>query len=112
MGASTPCPYAFSLTTSPFVTPNFRALAGLTRAALSQVNLVMGFGTSCNQPLLAKLPSPTEGSGRNTISIPPPIPFAAAGADDAPGVTGLGTKAEFAITPSFSEDSQNPSKSS
>ena len=39
-------------------------MTGLTIAALSQVSLVSGFGSSCSQPLLAKLPSHTVGSGR------------------------------------------------
>ena len=45
-------------------------MAGLTSAALSHVSLVCGFGSSCSQPLLAKRPSNTVGSARNTISRP------------------------------------------
>ena len=42
-----------------------RAL-GLIHAAVSQVSFVSGLGASCSQPLLAKRPSQTVGSGRNT----------------------------------------------
>src|SRR5260370_7467218 len=45
------------------------AVLGLTSAALSQVSLVTGFGNSCSQPLLAKRPSYTHGSGRKINSI-------------------------------------------
>src|SRR5580704_3315381 len=44
------------------------AVAALTIAALSQVNLVFGLGVSWSHPLLAKRPSKMEGSGRNEIS--------------------------------------------
>src|SRR5260370_40572124 len=45
------------------------AVLGLTNAALSQVSLVTGFGNSCSQPLLAKRPSYTQGSGRKMNSM-------------------------------------------
>src|SRR5213592_857959 len=48
------------------------AVCGLRRAALSPVSWLRGRGSSCSQPLLAKRPSRTEGSGRNTISRPCP----------------------------------------
>ncbi len=38
------------------------AVAGLMSTALSHVSLVIGFGSSCSQPLLAKRPSSTAGS--------------------------------------------------
>ncbi len=41
------------------------AVAGLTSTALSQVSRVIGLGSSCSQPLLAKRPSRTDGSWRN-----------------------------------------------
>ena len=44
------------------------AVAGLTRAALSQVSRVSGRGSSCSQPLLAWRPSWIAGSGRKMIS--------------------------------------------
>ena len=50
--------------------PSSAAVFGLTSAALSQVSLVSGFGSSCSQPLLAKRPSQTVGSGRNATSSP------------------------------------------
>ena len=46
------------------------AVAGLTSTALSQVSLVIGFGSSCSQPLLANRPSRTAGSLRKAISRP------------------------------------------
>ena len=49
-------------------TPSSSAVAGLMRAALSQVSLVIGLGSSCSQPLLANRPSKSVGSGRKTIS--------------------------------------------
>ena len=39
-------------------------------AALSQVSLVRGLGSSWSQPLLANRPSQIVGSGRKTISSP------------------------------------------
>ena len=39
-------------------------------AALSQVSLVSGLGSSWSQPLLANRPSQIVGSGRKTISRP------------------------------------------
>ena len=39
------------------LTPSFSAVAGLIRAALSQVSRVIGSGNSCSQPLLANRPS-------------------------------------------------------
>src|SRR5208282_5335206 len=110
MGASTDCPCAVNFTTSPFATPSLWAEAGLTSAALSQVSLVRGLGTSCNQPLLAKLPSPMEGSGRRTISIPPAFALAAP-LSEVLDLTVFGGRAVFATTPSFSEVCQNWSKS-
>ena len=46
------------------------AVRGLISAALSHVSLLSGRGSSCSQPLLAKRPSRTDASGRNTISKP------------------------------------------
>ena len=42
--------------------------AGLTMAALSQVSLVRGLGSSWSQPLLANRPSQIVGSGQKVIS--------------------------------------------
>src|SRR5688572_6696847 len=50
--------------------PKNSAVFGLMYATLSQVTFESGFGSSCNQPLLANRPSSTCGSGRNTISMP------------------------------------------
>ena len=50
--------------------PSRSAGAGLTSAALSQVSLVSGLGSSWSQPLLAKRPSQIVGSGRKTSSRP------------------------------------------
>src|SRR6476619_3118326 len=46
------------------------ASAGCIQAELSQVILVSGLGSSCSQPLFAKRPSQTFGSGRKMISRP------------------------------------------
>ena len=48
--------------------PELLAVSGETRAALSQVSLVSGLGSSWSQPLLANRPSQIVGSGRKTIS--------------------------------------------
>ncbi len=76
MGSLTVWSPAATFTTSPLEIPNSRAVVGLTRAALSHVNLVNGLGSSCSQPLFAKLPSWMDGSGRKTTVNP-----AAAGAE-------------------------------
>ncbi len=55
---------------SVFTPPRASAVLGLTRATLSHVTLVSGFGSSCSQPRFAKRPSNTEGSVRNAISRP------------------------------------------
>ena len=50
--------------------PCASAVFGLMYATLSHVTFDSGFGSSCSQPLLAKRPSRTCGSGRKTISMP------------------------------------------
>ena len=57
--------------TSPRSRPRVSASLGLIQAAVSHVSFVSGFGASCSQPLLAKRPSQTVGSGRKTSSSPP-----------------------------------------
>ena len=52
------------------------------------MTFVSGFGSSCSQPLFAKRPSHTVGSGRKIISSPPCAP-AAAPAASAAGAGGL-----------------------
>src|SRR5579863_7966169 len=47
-----------------------RAVAGLIRAALPQVSLVIGSGASCIQPLLANRPSHVEAPGTKATSTP------------------------------------------
>src|SRR5271167_1326202 len=64
-------------TTSPVTSPRLAAVAGLTRTALSQQRFVIGFGVSCSQALLARLPSYTIGSRRKMTSISPPALLAA-----------------------------------
>ena len=56
----------------PVLTPRRCAVATLRMAALSQVSLVMGLGSSWSQPLLAKRPSYMVGSGRKSASSLPP----------------------------------------
>src|SRR5580700_7360308 len=64
---SPPCAY------SPYSTPKCRAVAGLIKAALSQVRVLLGFGHSCSQPLLANDPSKTVGSGAKANSKDSPV---------------------------------------
>src|SRR6266536_1750859 len=85
-------------------------MAGLMRIALSHVSFVMGFGSSCSQPLLANRPSSTDGSFRKTISIP------ATGADgDAPiasvrTLTLFDANAESDTAPSYARASLQASR--
>src|SRR5689334_5663495 len=91
---------------------NLSAVAGLVMIALSQQILVIGFGSSCSQPLFAKRPSQTEGSGRNDTSTPDAAWFAGgAFTADACSETVLGANAVFGMTPSFSHRRQLRSKS-
>ena len=64
-------PRYFSSIRSPSLRPRSFASCGLTQAVGSHVTFVSGFGSSCSQPLLAKRPSHTVGSGRKMISRPP-----------------------------------------
>ena len=50
-------PSAVSSTSSSCLTPIVLAVFSLITAALSQVSRVIGSGSSCSQPLLAKRPS-------------------------------------------------------
>ena len=75
-------------TTSPVATPSSSAVAGETRATLSQVIRVSGSGSSWSQALLAKRPSRTDGETRKTSSRA--LSPAAAGAD-APGASVVAT---------------------
>src|SRR5205807_2192741 len=50
--------------------PSFSAERMPTYATLSHVTLVIGFGSSCSQPLFAYRPSRIVGSGRKTTSQP------------------------------------------
>src|SRR4051794_6996229 len=56
---------------SPSLRPRSFASCGLIQAVGSHVTFVSGLGNSCSQPLLAKRPSHTVGSGRKMISSPP-----------------------------------------
>src|SRR6202007_747673 len=89
------------------------AVLGLTSAALSQVSLVTGLGNSCSQPLLAKRPSYTQGSGRkmNSMSLAGVV-FEAGKLAALNFKAGfMGPNAEPATTPSFNVFRQNFSKS-
>src|SRR5581483_4778078 len=79
--------------TSSVLTPSVCAVFGLTRTGFAHVILVIGRGSSCSQPLLAKRPSPMVGSGRKTISSPPPCGF---GLGD-PGALGVAFTAGRAV---------------
>ena len=74
-----------------FSTPEPLGRAGLTSAALSQVSLVNGLGSSWSQPLLANRPSQTVGSGRKTSSRPARLSAPACGVSEVLdlGVTAL-----------------------
>src|SRR5581483_3231951 len=61
-------PWKLTSTTSLAANPERSASDGLIRTALSQINLLMGLGHSCNQPLFAKRPSHKFGSGRKQSS--------------------------------------------
>src|SRR6202043_616145 len=81
------------------------AVAGLTSTALSHVSLVIGFGSSCSQPLFAKRPSRIEGSLRKEISKPGGGEVGVvAGVAEATAAdtreTGFGGNAVFGTTPS------------
>src|SRR5215472_14540704 len=111
IGASSSRPSKVSFTTSSRLRPRRCDVAGLTSAALSQVSFVNGLASSCSQPLLAKRPSQTLGSGRKAISSPLTTSDAAAPvANPSLSETGLGGRAEPAITPSFNDVSHHASK--
>ena len=97
--ASTDWPPAEIVTRSPSPTPSSRADFGLINTALSQVNLVMGSGSSCNQPLLAKRPSQRVGDAVNRKVHPSPAPES--GATEPPAIDGeTALVAEPSTTPS------------
>src|SRR5262249_28132187 len=93
--------------------PSFAAVPGLSRAALSQVSFVMGLGSSCNQPLLAKRPSHTVGSGWNSSSRPGAVSAgtAASASQAVCNCTSWGGKAVSAMKPLCSAVRQNDAKS-
>ena len=62
-GARTLAPPAPSSTSSPFVTPKRRAVAGASNTGLSQTILPIGRGSSCSQGLFACRPSQQAGIG-------------------------------------------------
>ena len=80
--------------------PSARASSGAKVAALPQTSLVIGFGHSWSQALLAKLPSQALGSGRKTTVSPPTgvAGWGGAGSRGGDGVTA--TAAVPSITPS------------
>src|SRR6056297_1860235 len=63
---------SFSLKLLSGSIPIFSAVERLINATLSQVTFVIGSGSSCSQPLLAKRPSYNFASGLMAISIPSP----------------------------------------
>ena len=63
-------PLALIVTRSSLWTPSCSAVRGESSSALSQVSLVIGLGSSWSQPLLAKRPSRSVGSGRRASSKP------------------------------------------
>src|SRR4030095_3377824 len=91
--------------TSRLGTQSRWAVAGLIRAALSQVSLVRGLGSSCSQPLLANRPSQIVGSGRRRRSIEERRSGGGDGRSPSsilkpPYATSRGGSAVFAIRPS------------
>jgi hypothetical protein len=87
------------------------AVAGLTITALSHVSLVIGLGSSCSHPLLAKRPSRTAGSFLKTISRPPPAGAGLWSCAAGLTVTVLAGNAVPGITPSCSQRRQADSNS-
>src|SRR5579871_1348409 len=68
-------------TSFPVSTPSLSAVACENMAALSQVSLVIGCGSSCSQALLANRPSKVLASGAKQSSIPDrPASLASSGA--------------------------------
>src|SRR5258708_1194895 len=105
-------PRYVSSTISPSAMPCCRAVSGPIHTVLSQVSVVIGFGTSCSQALLANVPSQTVRSGRMLISIPCPAFGAAAGVGAfAAGAPAAGFAAVFGTTPSWTQVCQFESKS-
>src|ERR1700683_119345 len=93
-------PWYFSSSMSSVLRLSRCAVVGLTHAALSQVILFCGLGSSWSQPLLAHDPSQMAGSGRIIISRPcagVDWPLAAALAE-----TLMAGSAVFGTTPSCS----------
>ncbi len=87
---------------SPVTSPDFFAWLGLMSTPLSQQKFMTGFGVSCSQALLARLPSKISGSGRNMTSMAfAPTPFVA-GISPPFGATVFAGSAVFAMKPSFS----------
>ena len=109
-GTSTDRSPLFRATTSSFRTPSFPAVEGLTSATLSHVSLVIGFGSSCSHPLLAYLPSHTQGSGLSTSSSPVLSDGDSCGCADCFSEIDLGGNSEPATTPLFRVVFQNSSK--
>src|SRR5579864_142814 len=100
--------------TSWVATPSCCAVAGLISATLSQLNLVIGLGSSSSQPFVANRPSYSDGSGRNTTSTSVDCPLPCTDSPFAhPGrtVTDLADAAELGTTPSLSVWRHHPSKS-
>src|SRR5687768_5006124 len=91
-------PRYFSSTTSPFSRCLSCASFVLIHAHGSQVTLVIGFGSSCSQPLFAKLPSQIVGSGLK-INSRPPAAGADAGAAGAEGAGGADAEGAGTATP-------------
>ena len=101
-GTAMPLDAIFALAS---MTKPMAAVAGLTSTALSHVRCVIGFGSSCSQPLLLNRPSSIVGSGRNAISKPEPgaagaTPNAGTDPEIAPGAIARVANAVLAITPS------------
>src|SRR3954470_21127334 len=79
IGSFAVLPRYFRSTRSPSWSFCASASFGLIHALGSHVILVSGLGSSCSQPLLAKRPSHTVGSGRKMISSPDPAWLLATG---------------------------------
>src|SRR3954471_15830374 len=89
-------------TMSPLTSISRSAVAGASSAALSQVSLVSGFGSSCSHALFAKRPSHTLGSGRKTSSTPWPVGVGEEAEKSALTDTVFGGNAVLPIMPSCS----------
>src|ERR1700680_835012 len=91
---------------------SFSAVPGLTSTALSHVSFVIGFGSSCSQPLFAKRPSRIDGSLRNETSKPEAGVTAPRRSKPGQTETDFGANAVLGTTPSCTQRRHEASNAS